>query len=88
MMIAVHYSSLLNSVYCISSDAHKYAHRFNPLPHNAVKSTLTKILVISIFSISCNVFYHIKEGFHYLSHIRIVICKCFQFAKIYVFVVW
>ena len=69
MMKAFHYSRLLNSVYCISSDAHTYAHRFNPLPHNAVKSILTKILVTSIFSISRNVFYHMKEGFHYLSHI-------------------
>ena len=69
MMITVNYSSLLNSVYYISSDAHKYAHRFNPSPHNAVKSTLRKILVTSIFSISRNVFCHIKEGFHYLSHI-------------------
>ena len=69
MMIAVNYSSLLNSVYCISSDAHTYAHHFNPLPNNAVKSILTKIPLTSIFSISCNVFYHIKEGFHNLSHI-------------------
>ena len=42
MMIAVHYCSLLNSVYCISSDAHTYAHRFNPSPDNAVKSAIKK----------------------------------------------
>ena len=69
MMITVHYSSLLNSVYCIWSDAHTYAHPFNPLLHNVVKSILTKILATSIFFISRNVFYHIKKRFHYLSHI-------------------
>ena len=40
---------------------------------------MEKMLVTSIFFFSHYDFYRIKNKFHHLSHIQIVICKCFKF---------
>ena len=47
-----------------------------------------KMLVTSIFSFSQNVFYPVKDRYHYLNYINFVVCKCFQFGHIQNFVVW
>ena len=46
-----------------------------------------KMLVTSIFSFSHNVFYPSTDEFKPLSHIWIVVCKCFQFGQVQNFVI-
>ena len=47
-----------------------------------------KMLVTSIFSFSNNVFYPIKDRNDHLGFICSVVCKCFQFGNVQIFVVW
>ena len=70
----------------------------NPLLHNAKfndseeldfqkqcgKKTL---LVTNTFSLSHHVFYPIKGETHHLCHTEIMVCKCFQFAQTWNFVI-
>ena len=46
------------------------------------------MLVTSIFSFSHNVFYPIKDRNYHSCYIYSVVCKCFQFGRGKIFVVW
>ena len=45
------------------------------------------MLETSIFSFSKNVFYPFQNKFQCLSHIKLVVCKCFEFGLVYNFAV-
>ena len=63
----------------------------NSLPHNDFLKTLwekEKMLVTSIFSFSHNDFNPVKDKKYHLSYFYFVVCKCFQFRQVYIFVVW
>ena len=42
----------------------------------------------SIFSFSQNIFNPVNEEFDHLDHIQIVVCKCFEFGWVFIFVTW
>ena len=46
-----------------------------------------KMLVTSIFSFSHNVFYPIRYRNHCFSNLKFVVCKCFEFGPVRMFVV-
>ena len=44
--------------------------------------TKKKMLETSIISFSHNVFHLMREKLHHLSHIEVVVCKCFEFGEV------